>query len=263
MSYIQSHQSLADHPKTAGAAELLGIDVPTLIGHLHLLWWWALDYAPDGDLSGFSKQQLCNAMRCKIDANRVISALVTCNPRKGGKGFLERKGRGYVIHDWRDFAGKFLERKEKDAARKREERANRPKDRPADAPMDSPQTVQRTSIRREEREERHIPPIVPPNGEDFTKFWNLYPRKQAKARAEKAWAKWAKAKVSPSVILDTLKAQLPELKKREREYIPLPATWLNGEPWRDEPEKSAEKQGDPCYGVPEIVVSPEFWREDW
>jgi len=107
------------------------------------------------------------------------------------------------------------------------------------------------------------PPIVPPNGEDFTKFWNLYPRKQAKARAEKAWAKWAKAKIPSSVILDTLKAQLPELKKREREYIPLPATWLNGEPWRDEPEKSAEKQGEPCYGVPEIVVPPECWREDW
>lgn len=143
MSWIESHQSLANHPKTTKAAQMLGVEVPTMIGYLHLLWWWALDYAPDGNLNGFTAGQLCDAMCCKIDADScrkdaksVIRALVTCNPKTGGKGFLERYGRGYIIHDWHDFAGKLIEKKAKDAARKRDERAGRPSDHPKDVLCD-------------------------------------------------------------------------------------------------------------------------------
>ena len=32
-------------------ARRLGVSLPAAIGHLHLLWWWAMDYAQDGDLT--------------------------------------------------------------------------------------------------------------------------------------------------------------------------------------------------------------------
>jgi len=40
--YIQSHEEIATHPKTRRLARALGISLPTVIGHLHLLWWWCL-----------------------------------------------------------------------------------------------------------------------------------------------------------------------------------------------------------------------------
>ena len=55
MAWIESHQELANHPKTKRFKRALGISTPQAIGHLHLLWWWALDYAQDGSLAAFSR----------------------------------------------------------------------------------------------------------------------------------------------------------------------------------------------------------------
>ncbi|HYE58615.1 MAG TPA: hypothetical protein VD948_08920, partial [Rhodothermales bacterium] len=38
-----------------------GITRPTLLGHLFLLWWWALDYAPDGDVTRYGADELALA----------------------------------------------------------------------------------------------------------------------------------------------------------------------------------------------------------
>ena len=50
-NWIKSYQDLGRHPKTSRLARTLGISRPAAIGHWHLLWWWALDYAKDGDLA--------------------------------------------------------------------------------------------------------------------------------------------------------------------------------------------------------------------
>ena len=54
MSWITSHSALKEHPKRKRLSRLLGLDVYQTIGLLHCLWWWAMDYAPDGDLSRFA-----------------------------------------------------------------------------------------------------------------------------------------------------------------------------------------------------------------
>jgi len=229
----------------------------------------------DGDLEYLSDAafrtyiELLAASSALLNDGRVCrrDARKRCNTRRLSVALDELSQSGHVILDddfivLPKYAKWQLTRAEVEESRaKTRERVTAYRQR--NKPVTNSECTENVREQSKSKSKSISPPIVPPNGEDFTKFWNLYPRKQAKARAEKAWAKWAKAKVSPSVILDTLKAQLPELKKREREYIPLAASWLNGEPWRDEPEKSAEKQGEPCYGVPEIVVPPEFWREDW
>jgi len=45
MAWIESNQELARHPKAKKAARMLGISVPAVVGHLHFLWWWCLEYA--------------------------------------------------------------------------------------------------------------------------------------------------------------------------------------------------------------------------
>jgi hypothetical protein len=58
MAWIESHQSLGRHPKTKAAARALDISRVQLVGHLHYLWWWALDFAEDGDLSGIDPDDI-------------------------------------------------------------------------------------------------------------------------------------------------------------------------------------------------------------
>lgn len=72
-----------------------------------------------------------------------------------------------------------------------------------------------------------------PNG--FDRFWEAYPRKEAKAAARTAYAKAIKAIPGPDppgVILAAIEAQRPRW--TERQFIPHPATWLNKGRWEDE-----------------------------
>lgn len=69
--------------------------------------------------------------------------------------------------------------------------------------------------------------------EEFDRFWSVYPRKVGK---EKALAAFAKVEVPLQVLLDALDKQVrsPQWKKDNGEFIPHPATWLNGKRWEDE-----------------------------
>jgi len=39
VAWIESHQTLGQHPKTRKLARLLNISAPTAVGHLQFLWW--------------------------------------------------------------------------------------------------------------------------------------------------------------------------------------------------------------------------------
>jgi hypothetical protein len=59
----------------------------------------------------------------------------------------------------------------------------------------------------------------------FDKFWELYPKRIAKADALKAWNKAIKKKTADELI-DLTKAY-SESKLPDMTYIPYPASWLN------------------------------------
>jgi hypothetical protein len=79
--------------------------VPTAIGHLHLLWWWALEYTRDGDLSGFDDEEVAIACVWEGEPAALRAALI-------GAGFLDACG---AIHDWDDYAGKLLDQRKANA----------------------------------------------------------------------------------------------------------------------------------------------------
>lgn len=127
MAWIESHQELGAHPKVRKLAVLLGVPAVQAIGHLHMLWWWALDYAEDGDLSHYDAADIALAVDWEGDPDQLVAALVDCGP--GDKaGFLDPDMR---LHDWHDYAGKLVERRRRDRERKAEARGQstgRPKD---------------------------------------------------------------------------------------------------------------------------------------
>ena len=115
MSWLESHQELRDHPKTARLRRRLGVSLPTAVGHLHLLWWWALDYAPTGHLSPFDADVIADAACWEDDPGVFVRALI-------GAGFLNDD---MTIHDWEDYAGRLLDRREANAKRMRDARKAR------------------------------------------------------------------------------------------------------------------------------------------
>lgn len=99
MAWIESHQDLATNPKAKRAARLLDVTLPQVVGHLHMLWWWALDHAFDGDISSFDALDLADAAGWDGDPETFVAALVDCGP--GDKdGFIEPEMR---LHDWLEF----------------------------------------------------------------------------------------------------------------------------------------------------------------
>lgn len=68
----------------------------------------------------------------------------------------------------------------------------------------------------------------------FDIFWEIYPRKTSKQQALNAWFKrtWSAVWEDKNwdivtELQEAARAQTPELAKREKEYIPYPATWIN------------------------------------
>lgn len=141
MAWIESHQTLRNHPKIVRAARALGISRVTMYGHMHCLWWWAMDYAQDGDISAFDPEDIAEAAEWEGDANAFLAALLE-SARIGDKpGLLEMVDGALYIHDWYDYAGKLIDKRKADAARKRDERR---KDLPP-TPDGTPNDVRGTS----------------------------------------------------------------------------------------------------------------------
>ena len=112
MAWIESHQEVGRHPKTKKLARLLGVSLPAAVGHLHYFWWWALDFAQDGTLEKYDGYDLADAMQWDGDPDQLVEALISA-------GYIDDTDDGLMIHDWGEYAGKLLERRAKDRARKR------------------------------------------------------------------------------------------------------------------------------------------------
>lgn len=73
----------------------------------------------------------------------------------------------------------------------------------------------------------------------FTAFWNMYPKKVGKGQAITAFKRVCKDDQTYNDIMKGLKAQNDAKYYRmvqmgDKQFIPYPATWLNGRRWEDE-----------------------------
>lgn len=249
MAWIESHQSLGGHPKTRKLAHLLGVSKPAAIGHLHCFWWWALDYAPEGDLSRYDALDVAIGAEWEGDPDTFQDAMIT-------SGFIDADN--MTIHDWHDYAGKLIERKKANAERMRKARAeheNPTKPAQNDTNTERAAHVHSTceNVRSDStnltnqpnqpdrtnqptREAGADAPDVDVHRQRFDAFWSVYPKRVGKGAAEK-W--WRKRKPSQS-LTDTMISAVQEQAKSDQwrreggQFIPNPTTWLNQERWKDD-----------------------------
>lgn len=270
MAWIESHQEIWRHPKTKKLARLLKISVPTAVGYLHGLWYWAMDFAQDGDISKYDPEDIADAVLWDDPADMLLNAFVEA-------GFVDRDDQTITIHDWLDYAGNLIARKEiqKEQTRERVKRYRNRRNKegnadvtpcnadvtPCNAPTVPNQTVPNQTV-------PDVPPIAPQgaapsqSGESLTvktagmaagnetreqpsktltdrrfdEFWATYPRKVGKQAALNAFRK-----IKPNeelfgrIIKAVNDAKSAEQWQRDSgRYIPNPATWLNQGRWDDE-----------------------------
>lgn len=108
----------------------------------------------------------------------------------------------------------------------------------------------------EEKERENAPAREETQG--FELFWSDYPRKEGKKAARKAWDKIRPGQDQLGQILNALRIQ----KKSDQwtrdggQYIPHPATWLNGERWKDETVV-------PARASPPAVIAQRYMQRDY
>lgn len=165
MAWFKMHQELARHPKLKRFARGLGISEPTAIGHLFLLWSWAMDYAQDGDLSQFSEDDIAFAMQWGGDPPEMIEALLSCGVR--GYGFLEHDDNGHLIlHNWEEHCGARFRQRAQGTERIRRHREKQARNASVTRyTCVSNAAVTRGEERRgDEKRGEEIPPLPPPGG---------------------------------------------------------------------------------------------------
>jgi hypothetical protein len=81
-------------------ALLLRLKPVYVMGHLHALWHDALEQQEDGDLSAWSDELIAESAQFDGDAPKFVFLLQD-------RGWLD----GRLIHDWLDYAGRYLESK--------------------------------------------------------------------------------------------------------------------------------------------------------
>lgn len=113
MIWLPVHTDLPRNIKLKRFSKLLNIKQAHAVGHLVMLWLWTLEVAPKGDLSGFRDTEIAEAAGWTgRDKRMFVAALLEA-------GFLDQDMR---IHDWDDYAGDLLMRREKDRLRKQKQR---------------------------------------------------------------------------------------------------------------------------------------------
>ena len=268
MAWIEAHQGLAQHPKTKRLARMLDISTAEAIGHLFLFWWWALEYADDGDLSKFDAYDIADAAQWNGDAESFLEAMIDCGPGDSG-GFIERRDGGLFVHDWDEYMGRLLEKREQNKQRQTRFRDKKNASKAAaveDVTRDKTQSntdvhstsrVSNALLTRESQgyTTQHnstvhnstvptTPPTPPSQGggaageaypPDFELFWSAYPRRVEKRVAFKAWLGVVRHGADPAELREAAEAYRADTARKgtPQDKIKHAATFMHEDRWRD------------------------------
>lgn len=89
---------------------------------------------------------------------------------------------------------------------------------------------------------------------DFEQWWETYPRKRGKGQALKAY-RTARKTATAEDLIDAVASQRATLTAKGPDFVPYPATWLNGQRWLDEIETGTPADEHPYAHLP----APKNW----
>lgn len=252
MAWIELHQGLREHKKVYACMEILGVSRVTMVGMLATFWLWALDNAQDGVLAGVSNKTIARVCGWnEKKANQFVSALVEC-------GWLDQNGDNLVIHDWYDYAGKLMERREKDLERKRNGKGKHKNSAGIPAEFHGngcgipsvtvpipyqtvPNTVS-THANKHSYSGNSAESACAEN-DGFSVFWESYPRKIGRDDALEAWNAMQPSQSTVERIMQALDRWVRSEQWADKggRFIPRAAKFLADGYWMNPPAIAAEK----------------------
>lgn len=115
MAWLELHQTLPTDRKTLRLKGLLKIKTPQAVGHVCMLWLWALDNAQDGDVSALSPEELAEVTEWHgKDPLKFLEAMINA-------GFIDKD---LQLEGWAEHTGRLMEKREqqREQARLRKQR---------------------------------------------------------------------------------------------------------------------------------------------
>jgi len=88
-------------------------------------------------------------------------------------------------------------------------------------------------LRKEREREREVKKDLSSKPDEFDQWYSRYPKKEAKEAARKAFTK-ARKTVDLKALLEGVERYAASVKDKDRQFVALPATWLNAGRWADE-----------------------------
>ena len=205
MAWIESHQTLREHPKLYQLSESLGVSKAQTIGHLHLLWWWCVDYSPEGMLR-VNDLQIARAAEWSGEPKLFVESLVAAR-------FLDRRDGVLTIHDWMEFCGSLIHKRLERKAERRTIGAER-------SPTNQPNRTQPNRTQ----------PTNPERVKWFEEAWGKYPSKDGKKHAQRHYLASVSSEEHRQQLLGAMQNYL-RCGRVAGGYVKNGSTWFNE--WQD------------------------------
>ncbi len=105
---------------------------------------------------------------------------------------------------------------------------------------------------------------IPKYLHEFNAFWDAYPKKRGKGNAVKAWNNVVTGKEVIYEIMEALESarKCKDWSRDKGQFIPYPATWLNGRRWQDDysdAESDGSKVEDIGSGRYDLIDDESDW----
>jgi len=269
--WVESHAILLRHRKTRDLARELGTKRVIVLGMIHAFWHNVIEQREDGDLTSWTDAAIADC--CELYAVRDFMFF-----KGDDTDFVELLRKtgwmdGPLLHDWLDFAGRFL--RTKYASRNREllisiwKKHGRAYG--ADGIVNQVQTECKPDANQMHSNGDSIPGPIPlpkpkpktkrhtSSGDDadplFDAFWGEYPRKKGKKAAKKVWKKMTMEQKTTALAAIKKQKAWGQFSGKEAEFIPHPTTWLNQGRWDDEPDEQVTKHRATRSNSPPECVS--------
>jgi hypothetical protein len=249
--WVSVEAMLAQHRKARMLKVNMGLSDQQVVGGLTLFWSAVRMQSADGDVSGWSNQELGLSSGFDGDiAEQFGTELKLC-------GWIDPNGH---VHDWMEHSGRFA----KDAERMRLYRINKKNEQERSRTL--AHATARSREKEKEKEKEQEIESTPLSGEPdvglvglspnrdpdrvknlkdwkdgFRQFWEAYPVRpnSSKKQALKVWMgfcpkDYSKADDLFNAIMDALDVSRREWRGREPDKIPHHVVWLRRELWRND-----------------------------
>lgn len=236
MAWISVHEQVIGG-KLRNLAKEIGCSQNEALGLLIRLWLWGINNAnKEGFIVGADKADVADILNIGIDKRYASDVVVEAMINTGWIDIAN----GLYIHDWEEWQEQWYKAiglRERDAARKREERkrsrlqneAGRKEDAISQEP--APEMILSPAVEDSPTPEPEKPKKAAAEERTpaFEEFWKVYPRKEGKGEAYKKYKARLKDGYSEEELLEaaTNYAGRCARERTEKKYIKMAKTFLS------------------------------------